>query len=261
MDQRTKTKEAEGWPTAQTIQGLAREVVSRMGQQVQPSSAVRVSVLDKLVTQILTRGLFDAERIAAILRSQRLSDLETLHHYIPTAARRLGQMWSEDIIGFAEVSIGTARLQALAHEIASHGTMESDRAAPQDISILVVTDEAEDHSLGAVTLCTLLRRRGYNTHLRLGVNSNALVAEFKNTQHDVVMFSCSRPEGLASLARTIKDVRRRVGNATVLAVGGVVLDHASDIQEKTGADLVTRDMNQVLKLAMSFRKGRISVVR
>lgn len=231
-----------------------------IGSRQTPQAQVRVSVLELLITQILTRGLFDAARVAGLMRDQRLTDIETVNTYIPAAARRLGQMWSEDMVGFAEVSIGTARLQALAHEVSSHWAMETERDAPVDASLLLATMSGEDHMLGAVTLCTLLRRRGFHVDLRLGATAGTLMNEVQTSRHDVVMISCSRPEGLASLQHLFKDIRKRIDQPPVLAVGGVVLDHAKKVQEKTGADLATRDIHQVLKLAVSCRKGRISVV-
>lgn len=260
MDRGTKQWDAMGWQSPQSLHGLAEEVVALIGSRQTPQAKVRVSVLDLLITQVLTRGLFDAGRVAALMRDQRLTDLETVNTYIPAAARRLGQMWSEDIVGFAEVSIGTARLQALAHEVSGHWAMETTRDAPQDLSILLFTPSGEDHTLGAVTLCTLLRRRGYEVDLNLNATRGALMANVAERRHDVVLASCSRPEGLASLNRLFKDIRTRLDQPPVLVVGGVVLDHASNIQELTGADLATRDIHQVVKLAVSCRKGRISVV-
>ena len=230
-------------------------------RRAQPQMSVRASVLDKLITQVLTAGLFDADRVATMMRSQRLTDLETVKSYIPAAAQRLGRMWSEDIVGFAEVSIGTARLQALTHEIAGRWTADEARPAQQDVSIMIATMAQEDHTLGAVALCSMMRRLGHNVDLKLGMTPATLLAEVTAGRHDVLMLSCARPQGLETLARAIKDVRRAMENAPIIAVGGAVLDQATDIQEKTDADLVTRDISQILKLAISTRMGRISVVR
>jgi len=260
MDQGTKRWEAIAWQSPQSVLGLAEQVVAVIGSRHMPQAKVRISVLDLLITQVLTRGLFDVGRVAAQMRDQRLSDIETIHNYIPAAARRLGQMWSEDIVGFAEVSIGTARLQALAHEVSSHWAMDTGRDAPQDLSILIFTPHGEDHTLGAVTLCTMLRRRGYEVEMELNITARALEARVADGIHDVIMASCSRPDALETLAALFKNIRNRLEQPPVLAVGGVVLDHASNVQEATGADLATRDIHQVLKLAVSCRKGRISVV-
>jgi len=260
MDQGTKQWDAKPWQSPQSVHGLAEEVVAVIGSRQVPQMQVRISVLDLLITQVLTRGLFDAGRVASLMRDQRMSDLETINTYIPAAARRLGQMWSEDIVGFAEVSIGTARLQALAHEVSCHWSMETTRDAPQDLSLLLFTPHGEDHTLGAVTLCTLLRRRGYQVDLHLNATRETILTEASGGRYDIVMTSCSRSEGLASLTGLFKDVRARSEHPPVLVVGGVVLDHMKNVQQLTGADLATRDIHQVLKLAISRRKGRISVV-
>jgi methanogenic corrinoid protein MtbC1 len=138
--------------------------------------------------------------------------------------------------------------------------METTRDAPQDIAVLLLTPEGEDHTLGAVTLCTLLRRRGYAVDLHLNASRRALLTRVRQGHYDVVMASCSRPQALDSLGRLFTDIRTRIEQPPALAVGGVVLDHTSNVQEQTGADLATRDIHQVLKLAVSCRKGRISVV-
>lgn len=261
MDQGKKVKEISSWPEPDSIQGLAKEVVSVLGARPLPTQSVRMSVLDKLITHVLTRGLFDAERVASMLRAQRLGEPDVVDIYIPNAARRLGAMWTEDLIGFAEVSIGAARLQALAHEISSKRTIETAANAPQEISFLITALQGEDHTLGCVSVCTMLRRQGHHVDLRLGATPESLLAELSAQRHDAVLMSCSRPEGLASLSKLILDIRQRMVKAPVLAIGGVVLDHAGGEIESTGADLVTRDIKQVIKLAVSFRKSRISLVK
>lgn len=261
MGRRTNQQQVAQQEVLSPVHDLAKEVVSLLGHRNYTHTCLRVSVLDKLITQILTRGLFDAARVVTMMRNQRASDIETVNLYIPEAARRLGKMWSEDIIGFAEVSIGTARLQTLVREISSHWPLDAGMSDPRDTRLLVATPDREDHTLGAITLCTLLRRQGHNVDLCIGATPQSILTELKHLRHDAVMISVSRPEALDSLTSLFKDIRQHMDYDPVLVVGGIVLDHATGIKDQTGADLATGDINQVLKLASSRRKGRISVVQ
>ena len=261
MEHGTSIREAESWLPRDTVRSLAQSVVQELGMRAQPQPAVRASVLDKLINQILTRGLFDAARVASLLRDQRLTDLETVHTYIPSAARQLGQMWMANQTTFAEVTIATARLQALTHEISGRWTTEVARDAPMELNAMIAALEGEDHTLGAVTLSSLVRRKGHNIDLRLGAKPQTILADLATSPKDVLILTCARTERVATLATLINDIRQTIERCPLIAVGGQVMEQCFDVKQQTGADIATRDIYKVLKLAQSFRRGRIALVK
>jgi NAD(P)-dependent dehydrogenase (short-subunit alcohol dehydrogenase family) len=84
--------------------------------------------------------------------------------YIPAAAQHLGSNWVSDRLCFAEVTIATARLQALVRAI---GTRWGGDPAhlPGRRSVLMIVPDTEQHTLGAVVATGQMRRMGLSEDL------------------------------------------------------------------------------------------------
>lgn len=102
------------------------------------------------------------DMVEARIRPEDIADF-----YIPEVARRLGAAWCEDGLSFADVTIGTARLQGLLKEIGSHWT-DDRRLDPDAPVVLVVVLADEFHTLGAMVLCGQLSRIGVSVKLAMG---------------------------------------------------------------------------------------------
>lgn len=242
-------------PLAQAPMGkLAAHVIQELNcrQAVTPSGARRF-VLDHLMRAICKRGAFDGAIALDILRGHRVSVDRVIEVYIPEAATQLGQMWMDDTVDFATVTIGALRLQSILTE--ATGRVFYQPNALLDLRSLVVVPEGEQHFLGASVAAAQLRRLGCDTHISFAENDAALVRRAQFERPHMILFTCARVVGLESIGKSVLTLRNAMPKPPVIAVGGAVKAHKDIVQEITGADLVTTQVKDVIAFCAQRRKA------
>jgi len=175
------------------------------------------------------------------LQDTGLSRIQLIDLYVPALARLLGENWCDDTVSFAEVTIATARLQAL---LAEFGRRDMpDIHAPQ-VAMLVRQDER--HTLGAVVAANQLRRRGLGVHLILGCSDDEIGAVLRERRFEAVLLSASACDTLETVRHLVNLIRESVGTSIVL--GGSILELGVDFRVMTGVDHATSDATEVLRL-------------
>jgi hypothetical protein len=227
---------------------LAREVMSQLSQRSGETlpGVPRTDVLEFLDARMLARDGFDCAAVLDDLRSFNLTDRTIIDCYIPAAARRIGEGWVQSDLGFAEATIASVRLQSLLSEIA-YSSPDCAIVRTTPIDALVVTLAGDQHTLGGFVAAAQLRRRGASVEISCGETPSSIENRVISGDYDVIMFSCSRSRDLEIIAQVIKNIRRRANNGPVFALGGIVLGICLNIDRLTKADLVTSDIDQVVK--------------
>lgn len=184
--------------------------------------------------------------IEAGIRAEDIAD-----HYIPAVARRLGDMWCEDEVGFATVTIGVARLQGLLRDLEDiAGTWRS--ADPAGTSLLVIVAAGVYHTLGAMVLSGQLRREGHAIRLLLGAEPEAVAVAVRQARFDAVLISSAEGAPAEGVRRLVHAVKNATGSPPPVVIGGTVLETAAeigaDILTLTGADHATSDPKEALRL-------------
>lgn len=184
--------------------------------------------------------------IEAGVRPEDIAD-----HYIPAVARRLGDLWCEDEVGFATVTIGVARLQGLLRDLedlaGARGTEE-----PGGAALLIVVASGVYHTLGAMVLTGQLRRQGHAVRLMLGAEPDAVAVAVRQARFDAVLVSSADGAPAEGVRRLVHAVKNATGSPPPVVIGGTVLETAAeigaDILTLTGADHATCDPNEALRL-------------
>ena len=221
-----------------------------------------------VVTLLLTRGgarpvILDEALLAQFMQAILAGDLEGLTNlrtefrrlhvtpgglaevYIPEAARRFGEAWLNDTMTFCEVTLGSARLQSLLHDLTSDFFDEE----LQDIvngAVLVVVPAGEQHTLGGMTVAWHLRRRGVSVCLQIGPKVEAVRNLVANRRFNGAFVSIGSSRQLAGLPDLIKAMKSRENQSLMVAVGGAVAEDEREIVAASGADLVTCDLDEAL---------------
>src|SRR6056297_3142723 len=164
--------------------------------------------------------------VLAEMRARGIPDAWVAEILIPKVARRLGEAWCEDSKSFAEVTIGSARLQAMVRDLDPSDASDALDNAPL---LAVIVPEDEFHTLGALTLAGQLRRLGFSVKLFLGTSDAELV-------------SASQGERVAGLARLVKRMRLALSRATPIIVGGSAVTRGLGAKGRIGADHITSDV-------------------
>lgn len=234
------------------VDAFASTVISVLrGRQVVSFEGLRQFVLDHMERAVLNPGSFSPEALLVELRGHRLVLDDIIDHYIPTVARMLGTQWEEDRISFADVTIGTMRLQALV-SAASISTYFDRGPGVTALNALVLVPQGEQHFLGASVLGGQLRRLNCDVQTSYDEDMNLLTARLMREEPDLILITCARRETLESVTDTVQTIRAVVSDGPVLAVGGTIKMNPDAVLERTGADIVTN----VAAEAVSFYTDR-----
>ena len=242
-----KPGQTNGRDSTPQVDALANRVLSMLAtRKTRASTEIQATLVDHLCAAVRA---FDPEARAAVLGEMRalgLSDIEIAEVYIPAAARKLGDDWCVDQLSFADVTIGSARLQGMLRDLETGTVMPVPLpGAPQ---VLMVVRQDEYHTLGALVAARYLRRHGVIVRLALGLEDRRIARMAHDAQFDVIMISASGSERLESLRNLIKIIRQGNGHTPPIIVGGTVLEKRSDIKTLTDADHVCNDPEEALKL-------------
>ncbi len=156
------------------------------------------------------------------------------------AARRLGDLWSEDFCSEFDVTLGLCRLQA-AVRMLSPAALEALPRGRKLPLVLIAPEPGELHRLGAALDSSVLRDAGWAPHTEYPSDDKALEDLLSSTWFDVLDLSLStafrRDQSLPQLTRTIADARRASRNpALVVVVGGRVFLEEKAAGASVGAD-------------------------
>ncbi|MES2666042.1 MAG: cobalamin B12-binding domain-containing protein [Pseudomonadota bacterium] len=196
----------------------------------------------------------DGQGLAALqadLRLARIGCADLVDRHVPQAARCLGQGWEDDDLSFAQVSMASARLQALVREAMTGRGAEA--CAPRSLAparqaaVLVTVAGDDQHTLGAVVLTSQLRRRGVSVCLALQPTAAEVTALLRNRRFDGAMVSVGGQGRLACARNMIKLLKSLTDGQMQVAVGGAAMEKVMDLGAATGADLATNDVGLALR--------------
>ena len=227
---------------------LARDVLNQLKVQHSKPHANRLvpTAGDTLEAYVLAHVTFDAADALTSLRDVGLTDNLIIDFCVPEVARRIGQHWVDDKLGFAEVTIASARLQSLLTEI-EFLSVNTPSIPPNPYDILLVCRETEQHTLGSFVAAAQLRRRGAIVETLCGEPDALVKVRIRTNGYDAVMFSCSRRHDLDSIGQIAMDSKRSVTKPPPFILGGLVLNFAEQITRPAGIDLMTSDVEKVLE--------------
>jgi hypothetical protein len=171
------------------------------------------------------------------------------------AARRLGDLWSEDLRSEFEVTLALCRLQS-AVRLFGGEAVRSVTAPVQVPLVLIAPEPGEIHRLGAAMDSEVMWDAGWAPHSAYPTDDRALQDIVSARWFDVLDLSLSatfrREDWLPRMARTIASARRASRNpALVVVVGGRVFVEEHDAGARVGADVASKTSGDVDDLILS----------
>lgn len=164
-------------------------------------------------------------------------------------ARRLGEMWSADLIDFTQVTIGVGRLQLLLRRFSPEFMGEFDDAASRR-RVLLLPAPGEQHFFGVVMVAEFFRRAGWEVWCDTAQAAQDVVALVSHQSFTIVGFSLSSPTRKEALAAQIHAVRRTSLNKSIgILVGGNAFVDDHDLFGLIGADAMAADGRQAVERA------------
>ena len=232
---------------------LARRAAPAQPVQPPPGTApVQAGEADALAQLAIAHDPAGARSfVEAVLA--RGTVLETLYlDLLAPAARRLGEMWSDDQCDFTQVTTG---LWCLHHLLRETGNDPPDPLLRRenDRRILLVPVPGEQHTFGLAMVATMFRRAGWTVWSEPLASSNDLVGIVRSEWFSVIGLSLSCTSRLEALATNIRRVRRASRNPAVgILVGGPVFVERPELVVMVGADATAVDGRQATLQAESL---------
>ncbi len=170
------------------------------------------------------------------------------------AARRLGELWNEDLCDFTQVTLGLWRIQKMVYELSSsvpENLSASTRTTP--LSAMLVAAPGSQHTLGLTMVCEFFRRAGWDVYSEPCANAHELTELARHGWFDVIGLSASVDDQLEPLETFISDLRSASRNPSVgVMVGGPLFLNNASLVGEVGADFTASDARQAVELAESF---------
>ena len=196
---------------------------------------------------------FDPDAVHEALAEMRVPDDEIVDFCIPQVARQFGDAWCEDRCGFAEVTIATARLQALLIRLQPHGAEDPDGTGR---TALLMTVPGDHHTLGARVAAAQLVRRGVAVRTLHAAHPDEAERALADGDYDMALISCASAHRLPAARTLCEAIHRSARPPRLVALGGLVLDFDGDLQHMTGVDIVTNDIRTALALCRARGAGQ-----
>jgi len=171
------------------------------------------------------------------------------------AARRLGEMWSNDECDFVDVTMGLWRLQEVMREVSMRSPVPiMGSEAPR--SALFCPIPGDVHSFGAQMIEEVFARAGWQSEVMLQPERRELLDLLARKPIDVLGLTVSRSCPASSLAGLIKAARSVAVNPHLsIIVGGHTINQKPDIVADIGADGTGDDARAALETAERLVAG------
>jgi len=164
-------------------------------------------------------------------------------------ARRLGEMWEEDICDFTEVTLGVTRLNNVLRLICAAFDEASVPAQGAPWALLVQAP-GEQHGLGLAMVVHFFRRAGWNVRAEPQVQVDDLIGMVGHSWFDMVGISVSSSYHMEQLADCIATLRQASCNPSIgIMVGGPPFIEHPELATLVGADSTAADASSAVQQA------------
>lgn len=245
---------------SQLVQTIEHEIIPRLlmahrdrAARPAPAAPAWLGIGIEDVHHLAKLALSDSDTVAMAqvnLLLSRGATIETIFvQLLAPTARYLGELWSEDLCSFADVTVGLCRLQRVLRELsadfeAGGGPGGAGRR------ILLLPSPGEQHTFGLLMVAEFFRRERWDVSggsWAQGSDAPALVA---GDWYDVLGFSLGSEIHIVALGQVIREARRVARNpALIVLVGGPLFALHPGYADEVGADGVTIDGSEAPALA------------
>jgi methanogenic corrinoid protein MtbC1 len=173
---------------------------------------------------------------------------------IAHAARRLGELWDDDLCDFAQVSIGLGRLQSLVHHLGGDPPLAAVAASGR---LLLAKLPGTDHLLGPVIVADAFRRAGWDVHFDPCASEADLLETARTVRFDVIGLTVALDRDFGPVRDLLSTLRAASLNPSVSTMaGGPALARWPALSADLGADFVPADAPEAVSLATRTLPGQ-----
>lgn len=236
---------------------IENEVIPRLLLANSPELAIAPPVTDAMAAKLAERvGEFseivvnrDAKTSVAYvetLRQEGASIEGIFQDLLAPTARRLGELWDEDINDFLDVTIGIGHLQHIVRAFGSEFGKEISKPATCKRALFMPLP-GEQHTFGVSLLREHFLREGWRVWCGPSQSFDDIVELVKSQWFDMVGLSASIVEEPEVLAGKIREIREASINKGIhILAGGHAFNTIPGLVQAVGANSTASDGRQAL---------------
>lgn len=208
--------------------------------------------IDDFARMVIRSDVSVAYSFIDALRAQGLELESVFLDVLTPAARRLGVMWEEDTVNFADVTVGLSKLQQILRELSPNTNTAADENFTGNRALLASVP-GDQHTFGVFMVEEFFRRAGWDVVTCVLESSEELAELVGVERFDVVGFSTSRDDLLEQLADDVRRLYRVSKNPDIrIVVGGRCFRDDPALVQKVGADGTAADGREAVSLASTL---------
>jgi len=193
--------------------------------------------IDRITKLLLSTEDGAFELAITVLKTHGVSINYIVLDLIPTIARRWGKQWEDDTLSFAEVSIGTNKLERVIHKL-DYLFQVTQLEKRGNHSILITNFPESQHSLGTLILSNYFIHSGWRVYRPENNSLKSISRELESNSHDAIAISISCDEQLERLPNTISLLRGKSKNPKIrVLIGGPLYNKAPEKFDHIQADI------------------------
>ena len=226
-----------------------RAHINEIHTDVTPLSHAGDECVDEFVSLLLKDDLEVAYAYIDSIRVRGVTLSAVYLELLAPAARMLGEMWEEDRVGFADVTVALCRLHDVMRNLGASQPPATD-TLPQGRRALLVPMPGEQHTFGLVMVADFFRRAGWDVCTEAVHTSNELVGFVRQEWFTMIGLSVGCEAHLEGVASTIHALRRAARNRSLgVMVGGSLIAKHPELAIQVGADATGKDARQAVMQA------------
>ncbi|MEM1272523.1 MAG: cobalamin-dependent protein [Pseudomonadota bacterium] len=242
------------WPAESTDTSAKRAEVQLLAAQALAILAKQTAVTPPHLTERLVRLSDLVIALDPDIAHQAIDDVireglgidDVIDHLLPEIARMLGERWFADDISFAEVSIGSARLQEMVRRLRMRRRAVNNVHGP-DKRVLIIIPRPEEHTLGAFIAADQLRRADVSVEMSIAERRRELEARLRENRYHMVGITASGVRTLAAVKEIVGVIRSKCRTFTPIVLGGPLADADRALTDRLKVDVMTTDIRSAAR--------------
>lgn len=220
------------------VVNLAREVILRVASKESAFAHVTQTATEEDQRALCDALVLDddtaAARIVSEMRAEGVGADEIYLKRLASAARLLGDMWTDDEISFSQVTVGTGRIFAIMRGMRH---LFEPVVPAQEKTAIFASVPGEDHTLGVHMAADIFRKNGWEIALKTGLDHDQLVAEIEESPTGIVGLSISGSHSIEALSRVVVALHICCPH-TMIVVSGSNVEEVEPILALMGLDAI-----------------------
>lgn len=237
------------------LAGPATERAERTDETPRPdpvSTGVRITAEDveDVVVQMRTRPDADLVELVEAHLARGITLERAYLDLLAPMARRLGELWDEDLCDYFQVTLLVGRIQGAIRRMGPYFQAAAGDGGRPQRRVFLTAPGREQHTLGMVLVGDFFLRAGWSVSMGSPLDPGRGVLEVARDRFDLVGISLSRDATLEETRESIRAIRRDSRNPGVRVIlGGRVLHDSPEVVRLLGADAWASDGLEAITVA------------